>query len=255
MRECQPNAACAAAIWALQRRNRAGKRRNPGNMVRLDIVAPRPYRDPDHHHRRLRLPRPPYRPGLAKRGYRIRVACRRPDLAGHVQPLGTPGQIMPVQANVRYPDSLAAVCDGAHAVDQPDRRPLQRRRAELRCRSMSSAPRRPPRRRGGQGAELFIQMSALGADANSPSEYARSKAEGEARARAAFPGRHHHPALDRVRTRGRFLQPLRRHGALLAGPAADRRRHDQVPAGLRRRRRRGDRPPRRCAALAIGRDL
>ena len=51
---------------------------------------------------------------LAKRGYRIRVACRRPDLAGHVQPLGVPGQIMPVQANVRYPDSLAAVCDGAH---------------------------------------------------------------------------------------------------------------------------------------------
>jgi uncharacterized protein YbjT (DUF2867 family) len=53
---------------------------------------------------------------LAKRGYRIRVACRRPDLAGHVQPLGVPGQIMPVQANVRYPDSLNAVCDGAYAV-------------------------------------------------------------------------------------------------------------------------------------------
>ncbi len=53
---------------------------------------------------------------LAKRGYRIRVACRRPDLAGYVQPLGVPGQIMPVQANVRYPDSLAAVSDGAHAV-------------------------------------------------------------------------------------------------------------------------------------------
>ena len=40
---------------------------------------------------------------LANRGYRIRVACRRPDLAGHVQPLGTPGQVMPVQANVRFP--------------------------------------------------------------------------------------------------------------------------------------------------------
>ena len=53
---------------------------------------------------------------LAKRGYRIRVACRRPDLAGHVQPLGTPGQIMPVQANVRYPASIAAACDGATAV-------------------------------------------------------------------------------------------------------------------------------------------
>ncbi|MER8710168.1 NAD-dependent epimerase/dehydratase family protein, partial [Mesorhizobium sp. M1088] len=38
---------------------------------------------------------------LAKRGYRIRVACRRPDLAGHLQPLGNVGQIQPVQANVR----------------------------------------------------------------------------------------------------------------------------------------------------------
>ena len=53
---------------------------------------------------------------LAKRGYRIRVACRRPDLAGYVQPLGTPGQVMPIQANVRYPASLAAACDGAYAV-------------------------------------------------------------------------------------------------------------------------------------------
>ena len=40
---------------------------------------------------------------LARRGYRIRVACRRPDLAGYLQPLGNTGQIMAVQANVRYP--------------------------------------------------------------------------------------------------------------------------------------------------------
>ena len=53
---------------------------------------------------------------LAKRGYRIRVACRRPDLAGHVVPLGVPGQIVPMQANVRYPVSVAAACDGAYAV-------------------------------------------------------------------------------------------------------------------------------------------
>jgi len=53
---------------------------------------------------------------LAKRGYRIRVACRRPDLAGHLQPLGVPGQVVAVQANVRYPASLAAACNGAYAV-------------------------------------------------------------------------------------------------------------------------------------------
>ena len=38
---------------------------------------------------------------LARAGHRIRVAVRRPDLAGHVQPLGVPGQIMPVQCNLR----------------------------------------------------------------------------------------------------------------------------------------------------------
>ncbi len=124
---------------------------------------------------------------LAKRGYRIRVACRRPDLAGHVQPLGVPGQIMPVQANVRYPDSLAAVCEGAHAVvnltgvlysagaQRFDA--IHVFGAEASARAAKAAK-----------ARLFIQVSALGADARSASDYAKSKAEGEARARAAFPG-------------------------------------------------------------------
>ena len=53
---------------------------------------------------------------LARRGYRLKVAVRRPDLAGHLQPLGRSGQIVPVQANVRYPASLAAACEGAEAV-------------------------------------------------------------------------------------------------------------------------------------------
>ena len=43
---------------------------------------------------------------LAKRGYRIRVAVRRPDLALFLQPLGKVGQIVAVQANLRYPDSI-----------------------------------------------------------------------------------------------------------------------------------------------------
>src|SRR4029079_19008071 len=53
---------------------------------------------------------------LAKRDYRIRGAVRRPDLAGHLQPLGRVGQIMPVQANVRYPDSVAAAVHDAQVV-------------------------------------------------------------------------------------------------------------------------------------------
>jgi uncharacterized protein YbjT (DUF2867 family) len=124
---------------------------------------------------------------LAKRGYRIRVACRRPDLAGHVQPLGTPGQVMPVQANVRYPASLAAACDGAYAVvnltgvlsssGSQTFEAIHAFGAEASAKAARAAK-----------ASLFIQMSALGADAESASEYARSKAMGEARAKASFPG-------------------------------------------------------------------
>ena len=53
---------------------------------------------------------------LAKRDYRIRVGVRRPDLAGHLQPLGKVGQIHAVQANVRYPDSVAAAARGASVI-------------------------------------------------------------------------------------------------------------------------------------------
>ena len=124
---------------------------------------------------------------LAKRGYRIRAACRRPDLAGHLQPLGTPGQIMPVQANVRYPASLAAACDGAFAVinltgvlysaGAQSFDAVHAFGAEASAKAARAAKSR-----------VFVQMSAIGADENGTSAYARSKAEGEKRARAAFPG-------------------------------------------------------------------
>ena len=124
---------------------------------------------------------------LAKRGYRVRVACRRPDLAGHVQPLGTPGQIMPVQANVRYPASLAAACEGAYAVVNltgvlssgggQTFEAIHSFGAEACAKAAKAAK-----------AQVFIQMSALGASADSSSAYAQSKAEGEQRAAAAFHG-------------------------------------------------------------------
>src|ERR1700754_1256153 len=50
---------------------------------------------------------------LAKRDYRVRVAVRRPELAGHLQPLGRVGQIHAVQANLRYPNSVEAAARGA----------------------------------------------------------------------------------------------------------------------------------------------
>src|ERR1700731_1428472 len=53
---------------------------------------------------------------LCKRGYRVRVAVRRPDLAGHLQPLGRVGQIHAVAANLRYPGSVEGATRGADVV-------------------------------------------------------------------------------------------------------------------------------------------
>jgi uncharacterized protein YbjT (DUF2867 family) len=124
---------------------------------------------------------------LAKRGYRVRVACRRPDLAGHVQPLGTTGQVMPVQANVRYPASLAAACDGAYAVVNLTGVLASRGAQSFDAIHVFGAEASAKAAKAVK-AQVFIQMSALGADAESASDYARSKAAGEAKAKAAFPG-------------------------------------------------------------------
>ena len=124
---------------------------------------------------------------LARRGYRIRVACRRPDLAGHLQPLGNVGQIMMVQANLRYPASLAAACEGAYAViNLPG--VLHSSGAQSFDAIHAFGAEAAGKAAKAAKARLFIQMSAIGADDNSSSEYARSKAQGEKNARAAFPG-------------------------------------------------------------------
>lgn len=121
---------------------------------------------------------------LAKRGYRIRVACRRPDLAGHLQPLGVPGQIAAVQANVRFPASLAAACEGAYAVvylPSTFNEKLYEATNVFGAQAAAKAAR-------AAGARVYLQVSAMGADPAGGSAYARTKAQGEAAARAAFPG-------------------------------------------------------------------
>ncbi|MGI9481670.1 MAG: complex I NDUFA9 subunit family protein [Hyphomicrobiales bacterium] len=123
---------------------------------------------------------------LAGQGYRIRCACRRPDLAGHLQPLGNVGQIQPVQANVRYPESVEAVCAGSDAVincvgilapsGQQTFSSVQAHGAEVCARAAKAA-----------SAKTYIQVSAIGADDESEAAYARTKAEGEERASSVFP--------------------------------------------------------------------
>ncbi len=120
---------------------------------------------------------------LAKRGWRIRVACRRPDLAGHLQPLGVVGQVMPVQANLRYPDSVARAAEGASAIVnlvgilyQSGAQRFDAVQAEG-AEAVAKAAKK-------EGARL-VQMSAIGADKNSKSNYGRTKALGEQAAFAA----------------------------------------------------------------------
>ena len=122
---------------------------------------------------------------LAKRGYRIRVACRRPDLAGHVVPLGTPGQIVPVQANVRYPASIAVACDGAYAVVNLTGL-LYNGGAQTFDAVHVFGAEAVAKAAKVAGAKVLVHLSAIGADGNSASNYARTKAEGEAKAKAGF---------------------------------------------------------------------
>ena len=114
---------------------------------------------------------------LAKRGYRVRVACRRPELAFHLQPLGNVGQIQAVQANVRVPWSVERAVAGAdHAVNLVGilhETGKQKFTAvqEVGARTVAEAARA-----AGIG---LTHGSAIGADPASRSLYAQSKARGE----------------------------------------------------------------------------
>ncbi|MGI9465291.1 MAG: complex I NDUFA9 subunit family protein [Aestuariivirgaceae bacterium] len=122
---------------------------------------------------------------LAQRGFRVRPAVRRPDLAGHLQPLGSVGQIMPVQANLRYPDSVLAACQGADVViNLPG---VLYNSGAQSFSAIHAFGAEAAARAAKQAGAAFIQMSAIGADAASTSAYARTKAEGEARARSVLP--------------------------------------------------------------------
>ncbi|WP_024338622.1 complex I NDUFA9 subunit family protein [Bradyrhizobium japonicum] len=122
---------------------------------------------------------------LCKRDYRVRVAVRRPELAGHLQPLGRVGQIHSVQANLRYPASVQAALRDSHVAinlvgvltegGAQTFDAVQARGAETVAKAAAAA-----------GAQL-VHVSAIGADAESPSRYARAKAAGEAAALAAVP--------------------------------------------------------------------
>lgn len=118
---------------------------------------------------------------LAKRDYRIRVAVRRPDLAGHLQPLGRVGQIVPVQANIRMRESIDQAVRGSFAVVNLVGILAESGRQSFEAVQASGA-RAVAEAAKAAGAERFVQISSIGADPQSDSAYARSKAAGEAAA-------------------------------------------------------------------------
>jgi NADH dehydrogenase len=123
---------------------------------------------------------------LARAGWRIRVAVRNPSLAYNMRLHGDVGQIDVVQANIRNVASVQRALEGASAslnlvgvLYETGRQGFQAIHA-MGAKTVAEAAR-------AQGVTRLVQMSALGADANSVSKYARTKAEGEAAVREIYP--------------------------------------------------------------------
>src|ERR1700693_4695798 len=122
---------------------------------------------------------------LCKRDYRIRVAVRRPELAGHLQPLGRGGQIHAVQANLRYPASIVAARRDSHvAINLVG---ILAEGGAQRFDAVQAAGAGAVAKAAAAIGARMVHVSAIGADENSPSRYARSKAAGEKAVLSAVP--------------------------------------------------------------------
>ncbi|UWQ79227.1 complex I NDUFA9 subunit family protein [Leisingera sp. S132] len=123
---------------------------------------------------------------MAKEGWRVRVAVRRPNEAMHVKPYGVPGQVEPVFCNVRDDMSVAAVMQGADAVvncvgvlNELGKNTFGAIHADGAGRIARIAAQ--------QGVANLVHISAIGADADAASAYSRTKAAGEAAVLQHFP--------------------------------------------------------------------
>ncbi len=123
---------------------------------------------------------------LAKSGWRIRVAVRNPAAAYAMRLHGDVGQIDIVQANVRNGASVQRALEGATAAVNLVAVPYEKGRQGFQALHVMGAKTVAEAAKA-QGVERLVHMSALGADATSESKYARTKGEGEAAVRAAFP--------------------------------------------------------------------
>ena len=123
---------------------------------------------------------------LAKRGLRIRVAVRNPGSGYKLRMLGDVGQIEVVQANIRMPASLTRALEGAEScinlvavMHERGRQKFQSVHA-MGARNIAEAAKTA-------GVTRLVHVSAIGADADSKSKYASTKAMGEAAVREVMP--------------------------------------------------------------------
>lgn len=123
---------------------------------------------------------------LAKQGLRVRVAVRQPHIAYNMRLMGDVGQVDVVQANVRNEASVRRALEGASAAINLVGVLYETGRQKFDAIQTEGA-RIVAAMAQEMGVPRLIHMSALGADAASEARYARSKAEGEAAVRAAFP--------------------------------------------------------------------
>jgi uncharacterized protein YbjT (DUF2867 family) len=123
---------------------------------------------------------------MAKEGWRVRVAVRRPNEAIFVRPYGTVGQVEPILANIRDDDSVRAAIHGADAVVNCVGILAESGKNTFGLVQHYGAAR-VARMAAEEGVGTLVHVSAIGADEDSESDYANSKALGEAAVLEAFP--------------------------------------------------------------------
>lgn len=123
---------------------------------------------------------------MAKEGWRVRVAVRRPNEALFVRPYGVVGQVEPILANLRDEASVRAAIHGADAVVNCVGILVPRGKNRFDAVQAEGAAR-VARIAAEEGVQHLVHMSAVGADPDSDSLYASTKGKGEAAVLAAFP--------------------------------------------------------------------
>ncbi len=123
---------------------------------------------------------------LARRGWRVRVSVRRPDLADFLRPIGVVGQIQPVQANLRYPASIAATLEGAEMVVNATGVRAESGAQTYKAVHVDGAALLA-RAAAAAGIETYAHISGIGADPKSASAYIASKGLGETATLDFFP--------------------------------------------------------------------